>query len=302
MLRAITRGDPNMPIDARWITSTLASGLYAARRLSAGAAPVDHRLAAALAPEVDGLAGDLQAVGVEAGPFFEHAIPLAARFDSPVQLAKVVLAKVFGPRHAVDGAARLARRLQTLGAAVQESGPDLLDELELRSRPLREQWEARAGGLLATVRRLTAADVIVEAADVILVQPLDGGGGTPHARYNAISFEAVLANPIAELPEVARLGWLWAQLNLDLPAYEEPLGGAAVARIGPLALLPPVLTAAGEVELVNFDRPLLEQALSAWRAPPVEADALAGWWETYQSADSSWGVALAALAKMLGDA
>src|SRR5690606_23019649 len=98
-----------------------------------------------------------------------------------------------------------------------------LEELELRSAPLREQWEARGGGLLATLARLTTAGLVPEMADVILVHPVLGGGGAAHWQYNSVQFEAVLANPLAELPEVLRLGWLLAQLNFDLPLYEDHL-------------------------------------------------------------------------------
>ena len=63
--------------------------------------------------------------------------------------------------------------------------------------------------------------------------------------------EAVLANPRFELPEVVRLGWLLAMLNFDLARYRDPLSDAE--RVLPLAMIPPVLAAAAEVELTRFD-------------------------------------------------
>jgi hypothetical protein len=299
-LRALLE-TPLVTIEARWITSTLASGLYAAERLLAGVEPVDRRTVDALAGEAADLASDLEAVGIERRRFFEHAIPLAARAHSPPQLVQVVLAKVLGPRYVGGGAERLGRRLASLAGAVDRAWPELLEQLELRSRPLAEQWEARGAGLLTTVRRLSAEDVVVEGAEVILVQPLAGGGGAAFALYNAIGFEALLANPISELPEVARLAWLWVQLNLDLPRYEEPVGRAAMARVGPLAVLPLVLAAAEEVELVKFDRGLVETALVAWGAPAARAETLADWWETYRTSDISWTASLVALANMLDE-
>jgi hypothetical protein len=290
---------PTVTIEACWISSTAASGLYAAERLLAGAPVAERQLAAALAEEVDALAGDLEAVGIEPRRFFEHAIPLAARAGAPAPLAQVVLAKVLGPQHVVGGAERLARRLASLSSTLERAQPDLIEGLELRSGPLREQWEARGAGLLTAVRRLAAEEAVVEGAEVILVQPLAGGGGAAFALYNAIGFEAVLANPLAELPEVARLAWLWAQLGLDLARYEEPLGRAAAGRVGPLALLPVVLAAAEEVELVRFDRGLMDRALAAWCGSAERAETLFGWWETYRSSDTSWTAALVALAQML---
>jgi hypothetical protein len=294
--------------EARFITSTSASGLHAAACLLAGTTPLDPRLAAApVAAEAAALGADLAAIGLDRSAFFEHAIPLAVRFDSSVQLAGVALTKLLGPRQTDAAATRLARRLQSLWAAVTDAVPDGLDELELRSRPLREQWEARGGGLLAVVRRLTEPDVVVDEADVILVQPVWGGSGSAHPLYNALALEAVLVNADAALPEVARLGWLWAQLNLDLPKFQDSLGRDAMAVVGPLAVLPAVLAAAQEVELVKFDRQTLETALAAWRGGPmhierkVDVDGLLGWWETYQASNPSWTVALAALGQMLAD-
>ena len=135
------------------------------------------------------------------------------------------------------------------------SQPKLLDELELRAGPLREQWEGRGPGLLAGICRLTEPGILVERADVLVVYPVAGGGGTAHREHNAVSIEAVLANPLPQLPEVARLAWLIAQLNLDLPRYTETLRGSR--RVAALATIPPTLAAAADVELVQDDRATL---------------------------------------------
>ena len=170
--------------------------------------------------------------------------------------------------------------------------------MELRSEPLREQWEARGPGLMANVARLIGDEVVAEA-DVILVQPALGGGGAAYPKYNSVSMEAVLANPIAELPEVVRLGWLLAQLNLDLPRYEEVLPRDRLLDVGPLAMIPPLLAAAQDVELAHLDEATLGTALAAWRVPPADPTKLIDWWETCQSSSFSWAVALGALDRML---
>jgi len=288
-----------MTIEARWIVSTSAGGLHAAAAVLAGAKPVDGKLGPPLADEISGLAGDLAAVGVAPEAFFEHAIPLSVRFDAPLQLAEVALTKTSGRRQSDVAAARLARRLASLAAAFDHAHPGGLEELELRTAPLREQWEARGPGLMAAVRRLTEADVVVDEADVILVQPVLGGGGQAHPSYNSLHIEAVLANPIDSLPEVARLAWLWAQLSLDLPKYQDPLSREALGLVGPLAVLPPVLAGAQEVELMRFERGTLETALSAWNVRSADPETLSQWWETYQATSPTWDVALAALERML---
>ena len=219
-------------------------------------------------------------------------IPLSTRFDSPKQVAEVAATKLFGSQRPVAAAAIIARRLMALETAFQEAFPRALDELELRAEPLMGQWEARGPGLIASVARLTEADLIADSADVILVQPALGGAGTAHWLYNSVSIEAVLANPFAELPEVARLGWLLAQLNLDLPRFQGDLARDRLARAGPLAMLPPLLAAAEDVELARNNEDTLTLALAAWRAPAVDPKQLIVWWETYQSTRPPWTVAI----------
>ena len=288
-----------MAIELRWLASIAASGLHAAAAMLQGATLVDPKMSAALAEPARGLRGDLRELGVGLDLIFEHLIPLSARFDSPTQLAEVTVAKLFGSQKPPAAAAILARRLVALDTAFQAAFPRALQELELRSEPLMGQWEARGPGLIATVTRLTEAELIVGSADVILLQPALGGGGTAHWLYNSLSIEAVLANPIAELPEVVRLGWLVSSLNLDLPRFQGDLPRDRLVRLGPLAMLPPVLAAAEEVELARNNLETLTLALSAWRAPAVDPKKLIEWWETYQSARPPWTVALGALDRMI---
>jgi hypothetical protein len=287
-----------MPGEARWIASVMASALHAAESLFSGASPAGSQLASALAGEAEALGTDIAAKGLEPAQFFACAVPLSVRFEVPRRLADVVLAKLLGPQPA-DASAALTRSLSALLLAFRQAVPNVVDELELRSGPLREQWDARGPGLLTTLRHLTEIDVVAEEAEVILVQPVLGGDGVAYAPFNSLLFEALLANPIAALPEVVRLGWLWGQLHLDLPKYEDTVGRHRLAEIGPLALVPPALAAAQQVELARFDRETLALALDAWRLPQTSADVLFDWWTTYEATKPAWAVALAGLDRML---
>jgi hypothetical protein len=291
-----------MPIELRWLVSTAASSLHAAEAIVRGAALVDRRTAAALAEEAGGLATDLDALALVPDRFFEHAAALSAKIDSPTEWARTVMAKLLGRSDQVDSHQPLARRFIALQAAFARENPHALEELELRSQPLREQWEARGPGLLATVAQRTDPDLIVAAADAVLVQPVLGGGGASHCYYNSVRIEAVLANPIAELPEVVRLAWLLAQLNLDLPMFHGHLHRDRLLRVWPLAMIPPVLAAAQEVELARYDQPTLDAALAAWVGVGGAAmsETLSQWWETYESTTPTWPAALGALDQMLG--
>ena len=288
-----------MASELTWIVSTATSSLHIASAMLTGTPLSERRTAEALAMAVDRLAGDLSLVGLSPQMFAEHAPPLSVRFDTPRGLAEVLVAKALGPYPEREIPERLSGCIAALYAAFHEAQPDALAELELRAGPIRQQWEARGPGLLAELARLTEGDLLPPAVDVILVHPVLGGGGTAHPMYNSVRLEAVLANSYGELPEVARLAWLVAQLNLDLPRLTGGLSREEIARAGPLALIPPVLTAAQEVELTHYDLPTVRAAAETWCGSSVDPAMLADWWEVYHADRPDWSVALAALARML---
>ena len=252
------------------------------------------------------MCAELSASGISFATFFGQVVPLAADFENNRELARRVLARLPGRSEAQNeqAAGRFAGWFNELESAFSAAMPGVVDELALRGGPLREQWEARGPGLLAAIGRLTEPGVLAEGGEVVLVYPVQGGGGAAHLAYNKVSFEAVLANPIVELPETVRLGWLLSTLNLDLPKYSEALPRQQLASLAPLAMLPAALAAAQDVELVHGAAPSLGQVMAVWRlAQDDDIDALAGtlepWWKTYQEQRPPWAVALAALEQML---
>jgi hypothetical protein len=285
-----------------WVSSVPASALYAASAMLRGRTLVEPDLAAALRPAVTALADSLTEHGSAAECVLRQLVPLAASYPSSLPLAEAVLGNAVGKEPADDGARKLAEAITKLLAALAAARPRLAEELPLRVEPLRSQWEARGPGLLAGVRRLTAGDLLVPAAGLTLVQPILAGGGESHPEYDCVTFEAVLANPIARLPEVLRLGWLLAQLNFDLPAYGEGVGRERLQFAARLALVPVVLAAAEDVELAHSDAEHLRLALSEWLSCPELCPTLTAWWETYRETRPAWPVGLTALAAMLAGA
>ncbi|MCL6501825.1 MAG: hypothetical protein K6T86_04010 [Pirellulales bacterium] len=257
-------------MNIRWLVSPMASAVYAARCLAAGRPLIDPQLAEELAAPLAELTAALTEEGVPPA-WWGHALPLAAGISEPRQLAQMALTKTVGRARAEVLAARLARPLRELVRAYLGQFADLAEELELRSGPLRQQWEARGPGLLAAVCRLVDPQLLAPQAEVVLVKPVLGGHGLAHLIYNSVTFEAVLANPHEELPEVVRLGWLLASLHLESGRFGERLPQGRLERIGPLAMVPPVLAAARECELVGDPATLLSRALVLWRLA-AEAD------------------------------
>jgi hypothetical protein len=290
-----------MPIETRWLVSASASCWHAVEAIARGSHLVDSATHGALYDKVAELLADIQSLGLDREQFFQYAVPMAVQFDVPGEWAKALLAKLVGPAPAPDAVQQLARQSRSIETAFLQANPHVLGDLELRIAPLMGQWEARGPGLMTTAARLTEPELIVEQAEVIAVHPVLGGGGAAHWLNNSVRIEAVLANPLPELPEVLRLGWLLAQLHLDLPRFHGTLHRDRRTEIWQLAMIPPLLTAGEQVELTRFGQSTVAAATAAWtgnrdaRTP----GALFAWWDTYAATNPSWPAALAALDRLL---
>lgn len=289
----------------QWRANPLSSALYAARAVSRGMQLVDGQLAAAMGSSAQLLASEVRATHLPEGRFWSNLQALSGSSSGRRLMVETAVIKTAGKVGRFD---ELVTRVVACVAGVEtaflEAMPNFSDELALRIGPLRQQWEARGAGMLMAVGDLTEQSLVVEECDVLAVQPVLGGGGEAYLAYNSVSIEAVLANPIAELPEAVRLAWLIAQLQLDLPMYSDAVHRDRLPAIAGFAMLPAVLTAAEQVELVRNTPELLARAVELWRLPVpagVEAAGLVSeWWQTYSEARPPWRVALEALDQMFG--
>ena len=138
-------------------------------------------------------------------------------------------------------------------------------EMMLRVRPLREHWEARGPGMLTHVQKSCSWLALPAQVNVRLVAAKDGGGTIVSA--NSIEFQAVLFNPLPQLPEVVRLAWLWSCLSVDQEPSQQ------------LAVIPPILDAAEHVELARSDATTVQQAVVHWLGlAEFPASQLLDWW------------------------
>src|SRR5262245_3559967 len=294
-----------MGVEVTWRRIGLTSRLHAAEAVARNEVLADARLAEALSAPAQELAATIQATGLPPERFWRHLIPLSANLPGRRLLLEAAITKTIGRGPSLDGiVAALEGPLAAVDMAVQATLPNLNDEMELRERPLREQWEARGNGMLQRIGELTDEGLIVPQCEVLLVHPALGGAGEAHLAYNSVRIEAVLANPNADLPEGVRLAWLIAQLQLDLPRFSDTIHADRLPTIARYAMLPPALLGAEAVELVRFTPEIVRQAISTWRlAGPSGFDVselVSQWWQTYIETRPPWNVALAALGQMLG--
>ncbi len=295
-----------MNLELRWQESAWTSCLHAAQILS-GKAPenASEALLTKVAPPARRLVQEVEGAGIAPKLFWRHALPLSAQINGKNELASVVLRKTRGLEISESSSvATIGGVLSDLAAAYQSAVPKVEEELPLRRRPLQEAWEARGPGLIYFLNRVMPEEFIPELATVILVLPVSAGRGTAHLNYNSLRMEAVLYDPNPHLPEVVRLGWLISQLNIDLPKYSELIPPDRVPMIARLATLPAILYAAEEVELIKPGTVTLADALKFWQVTHAGHEALAEivgqWWQTQETRQASWHVALAGLDRMLG--
>jgi hypothetical protein len=288
-----------------WRPHAPVSILHAAEAAARKQVLVDPRMAAAMEQPALQLAAEIRAAHLPAARFWGHLIPLAANISGRRQLVETAVTKTIGRGPRFEAVvANLEACLAGVDSAVRTAQPNLSEELPLRERPLREQWEARGPGMLSQIGRLTEEALIVSQCEVLLVHPALGGGGVAHLAYNSVRIEAVLANPVAELPEAVRLAWLVAQLQLDLPIHSESIHADRLPHVAHYAMLMPTLLAAQTVDLIRSPLDEIQRAISAWGlAEPVGVDSatlVSQWWQTYQETRPPWRVALAALDQMFG--
>lgn len=307
-----------MTTQLSWTASPSAACWQAAEHWGAGrmpaAATMHEALTTGFAAPALALDAFLREQNIPLAPFFEHLTPAACEIESNRALAHTALTKSLGRARADVLAERTAGLLTDCEAAFFAAFPKLREELELRFRPLRELWDARGPGLVAGVGRRTDRGLVPEAARVAAVPPYLGGGGWAAAPSNTVVFEMVLANPIDQLPETLRLGWLVTLLNFDLPDFAEALPPDRAREVAAWSMLPAVLEAAADLELAWPDATgqLLATAAAAWlptalRGGEVDVSterlaAVTGWWQAASRDKAAWGVKLRALGRLFAEA
>jgi hypothetical protein len=296
-----------MATEIRWKASLSATCLHAALCRQAGIAAANALPGEAIQRPADALYDEIANGGWPVDALLSQLAALASEYENNRELVTRALTRldIYSVESVVG---RVAGAIADLEAALRRVQPEIVDELAVRGRPLMEQWEARGPGMLNQLARSTDELIVPETAEIVLVAPYAGGHGVAHAPVNRVTFEAVLVNPHAELPETVRLAWLLGQLNSDLPRFADALPtGTASGTFGATtfraAMLAPALTAGEVVELTRCDEAMIDTAIDAWRlrdeVPADAATRIWGWWEAWLERPLKWPVAVAALGEML---
>ena len=201
-------------------------------------------------------------------------------------------------------AGAIAKKLSDAKSLFDGRFPKLVDQLELRGRPLRERWDTLGAGCLREVERLIwqnspPQDWWPSRINGYLVQPVRGGDGGWDGPGERFWMEAMLTDADPAIPEVVRVAWLISSVAIENHSRSRSSESELIAA-WKLASVPIVLSAATALELVASDPLPIAKAISMWHvAPPSAAEVVSNWWDEWQSSETALPVALRNLSKQL---
>jgi hypothetical protein len=295
-----------MPTELQWIARSSTAAWYwldvAVRCETESSLPHDEQLAEPQRNWQTFLTGQ----GIHWPPLSEVILPLSAEFDSPATLVRAMLPRLMPRERAKACENDWLNALRAWEQAFATAQPKLGEELQLRIGPIRELAESCLPGLLRMVGRASDPLLLPELARVVVVPPYCHGYARSFPLNNTILWEALLVNVQPQLPEVLRLCWSVAQLNLEVPALVGEIPRAAACNAGAWATIPLTLHAGSELDQCGCDLPYVKLAAETWQPPRwreldnAQTSAIVwNWWETYSVTRPAWSIALGALIAML---
>lgn len=291
-----------MAVKIQWKTSGYLSGLHAAAAYCGDQPLVDAQTAAAMVPWVETIRDRLGVADVNVTKFWHSMIAQGKRGKDQRGRVEIALGDAGCGSLAADSlATMIAGLLSDLQLAYAHAFPRLEQQLPLRAGPLREQWDARGPGFMAVVGKLTHRDLMPKRAEVTFVQPATGGGGGASPEHRLVWFEAMLTNPHDDVPEVLRLGWLLAQIGLGHRSASKLVAPEHLPKLSALALLPIVIDAGQEVEMIGHVD--VARLIDVWNlrrtASELSPGRLQQWWSQLRSSNTPFPVGFKALQTML---
>jgi len=298
----------------RWTTGERLTPIHAASCFALGARSVDDSIARGIAAPMAELNSRLAAADIDLSLFWKRLETAVAAGDSDFVACSSSLIDAGCSSLAIDATANaIVSQLADIRLIHNERYPKLAEQLALRGRPIREHWDGYGAGLLKRIGKLTHPSFLPKNVAVQLVSPYRGGDGGLDVSGSRVWIEAVLTNPIPEIPEVLRLNWLIAQIGLiealsagpDDSRGDPLVAPARLPRVASLATMALTLEAAAYLELIATPlvslSSMFANAAAAWRlqADSETLDVLANWWKQFQDLQTPPPVALKALDRML---
>ena len=306
----------------RWKPDTALSTIHAAYSVAVGAACTDEKLEQALVPCVTQINERLLSSSIDMRGFWSRLVRESIGCDETRAACETALVASGCSALQVDQTSRgIVRQLDECRIVVHDRFPRLLDQLELRSRPLRERWDTVGRGVLNQVAKQIWGQSPPKnwwpaSVDGLFVQPLRGGDGgfepgSDEGKNAAIWIEAMLTDVLPNVPEVVRVAWLVTRVAIEQHIAQKSLtskpGDSTFGRPASLtsawafASVPLVLRSAAELDLVSHSALPISAAIRLWRLSDaaIAGDVLTQWWEKLDRDPQPLPVALKSLSQAI---
>lgn len=294
----------------RWEIGDKLSPLHAARCWAAGASAIDSTFAAKIAEPLAELTKRLAASELDLESFWRRLIAASAAGANDQDACRTALTAAGIGELGLDAcASAILTCLAETRLAYQERFPKSSQQLSLRARPIREQWDGYGAGLLRRIAKKTHESFIPKNAVSIFLSPYRGGDGDCDPATSTLWIEAVLTNPVPSVPEVLRLAWLVTRIGIGTQVLSSQSGeqnedDSRASLVVALAALPVVLDAACYLEMAptpTVTAGLIDDAMQTWFGPmePSVIEIVDKWWSQSEQLKPPFPVALKALDRML---
>ncbi|MFG0262233.1 MAG: hypothetical protein ACF788_07570 [Novipirellula sp. JB048] len=311
----------------RWKPDPALSTIHAAYAVAVGAACTDEKLERALVPHATQINERLLSAALDMHRFWSGLVAQSIHADAVDKACETALIAAGCSELQADQTSRaIVRQLDECRIVLSERFPRLSDQLELRSRPLKQRWDSVGRGLLNQIAKQIWGDSPPSNwwpanVDGLWVQPLRGGDGgfatdnptadNPAGKTPAIWIEAMLTDAESSVPEVVRVAWLMTRVAIEHHIAEKSLtskpGDSTFGR--PLSLLsawafgsvPLVLRAAAELDLTPREALPIATATRLWRLSEaaIAGDLVSRWWDQLEAHPVPLPVALKSLSQQI---
>lgn len=291
----------------RWRNDPQLSAIHAAYVVATDAACADKKTHQVLVRPATEINHRLLSASLDVATFWERLFAEYAFDPGNTRACEIALIDAGCSELQLDQtASAISSFLGECRIAFQQRFPKLSEQLELRGKPMKENWSQIGTNLLSEIanqiwRGSPPDDWWPSKVDGLLVHPMRGGDGSFDAETGKFWVEAVVNAPDPDVPEVLRVAWLLTQIAIERQVREQSSESATGMPWG-LGAVPLVLDAAVKTSLISAGESAIHAALRLWRlGDEASAATIANWWQQWQSNASPMPIALKALGRMLAD-
>lgn len=288
----------------RWVPQVELSAAQAAFVVATGARCTDTKTEQRLIAPVTEINNRLLSASLDIGVFWEQYLVEVLREEEMSQAVSIALMWAGCSEMQLEQTAKaITSRMSDARLGFLQRFPKLAEQLELRSKPLRERWDTYGAGLVRAVGRRVWGeppdDWWASSVTALMIQPMRGGDGGYDLERSRLWMEAVLTDVDPTVPEVLRMVWLVTRMAID-GYVRDKSSDQSLATPWSLISVPLVLSAAEELELIRGGELPIHRAMELWRFGDASAaKTLARWWSQFQNASQPLPAGLKVLDQML---